>query len=91
MAMLEQVKAALRVVADDFDGELGDIIDAAKRDLGIYNVKVKDDDPLIVRAVVLYCKANFGFDPDGPRYQAAYDMLKGSLGLAGDYRADTAK
>lgn len=43
-------------------------------------------DPLIVRAVILYAKANFGFSEDSEKYQKAYDYLKCSLSLAGDYQ-----
>ena len=51
------------------------------------NAAGKEDDPLIKRAVVLYCKAHFGADDNAGRYQQSYDMLKGSLMIAGDYRA----
>lgn len=43
--------------------------------------------PLIERAVILYCKANYGFIEDAERFQRAYDALKCSLSLAGDYHA----
>ena len=44
-------------------------------------------DPLLERAVILYAKANFGYDEkdDCERFQRAYDALKCSLCLAGDY------
>ena len=44
-------------------------------------------DPLITRAIVLYAKANFGYSEDSEKYRAAYDYLKCSLSLAGDYHA----
>lgn len=86
--MLEAVKLALRIKTNKFDSELNDLISAAKADLKLCGIQDKGDtDPLIKRAVILYCKANFGADPDSEKYQQSYDMLKGSLQIAGDYRA----
>ncbi len=88
-AMLEAVKLALRISTAYFDDELNDLIDAAQADLTLCGVNAagKEDDPLIKRAVVLFCKAHFGTDDNAGRYQQSYDMLKGSLMIAGDYRA----
>ena len=59
--MLEDVKDALRVSGDDLDDEIDGLIDAAKLDLLIAGVRVDDTDPLIKRAVIIYCKAHFGY------------------------------
>lgn len=89
--MLESVKLALRVTVSDFDEEIQDLIDAAKRDLEIAGVakdKIVDTDKLIRRAIITYCKANFGYDnPEAERFQQSYDMLKQRLSLSYDYRA----
>jgi uncharacterized phage protein (predicted DNA packaging) len=87
--MLESVKLALRVTISDFDEEIQDLIDAAKRDLEIAGVDIIDEtDPLIRRAIITYCKANFGYDnPEAERFQQSYDMLKQHLSLSYDYRA----
>ena len=59
--MIERVKLALRITTYAFDQEIADLIDAALRDLGIAGVTNDDiTDPLIIRAVVTYCKCNFG-------------------------------
>ncbi|MGG3920691.1 head-tail connector protein [Geobacillus thermodenitrificans] len=88
--MLESVKLALRVTVSDFDEEIQDLIDAAKRDLEIAGVakdKIVDTDKLIRRAIITYCKANFGYDnPEAERFQQSYDMLKQHLSLSYDYR-----
>jgi uncharacterized phage protein (predicted DNA packaging) len=88
--MLESVKRALRVTISDFDEEIQDLIDAAKRDLEIAGVakdKIVDTDKLIKRAIITYCKANFGYDnPEAERFQQSYDMLKQHLSLSYDYR-----
>ena len=88
--MLENVKTALRIRNTSFDGEIEDLIDAARHDLALSGVLVEktesDDDPLIIRAIITYCKANFGYDnPDADRFEKSYVMLKQHLSLAGDY------
>lgn len=93
MALLDDVKQALRISIDNtiFDTEVNDLIGAARLDLiqsGVSADKVNlDTDPLIKRAIIVYCKANFGYDnPEADRFQKSYDMLKQHLSLAGDYR-----
>lgn len=88
--MLEDVKTALRLRNNAFNAEVTDLISAAREDLklsGVSSEKVAlDDDPLIKRAVITYCKAHFGYDnPDAVRFQDSYVMLKQHLSLAGDY------
>lgn len=96
--MFDKVKNALRVKTEAFDDEIQDLIDACKADLRLVGVNVPEDtpaegkeatagDPLITRAIVLYAKANFGYSEDSEKYRAAYDYLKCSLSLAGDYHA----
>lgn len=85
--MLDKVKLALRLVTDAFDGELSDLIDAAYDDLALAGVNAKRnaDAPLIGRAVITYCKANFGTPDEYDRLKAAYDEQKAQLMIAADY------
>ena len=85
--MLEKVKLSLRIKSSKLDDEINDLIEACKIDLSISGVrKIKDDDPIIQRAIIVYCKANFGLDnKDSEKYQKSYDLLKQSLSLCGDY------
>jgi hypothetical protein len=87
MALIDDVKVNLRIKSAAFDAaEIQPIIDACKIDLKLSGVnKIEESDPLTQRAVVLYVKANFGFSADSERYQKAYDMLKSSMALSGDY------
>lgn len=97
--MLDKVKNALRVKTNAFDDEVQGLIDACKADLRLVGVNVPEDqppaegvtptagDPLITRAIILYAKANFGYSEDSEKYRQAYDYLKCSLSLAGDYHA----
>lgn len=88
--MLEDVKAALRVNGDDLNLEIQDLIEAAKADLilsGVHKDKVIDTDPLIKRAVIIYCKAHFGYDDTkiAERFEQSYISLKQHLTLSIEY------
>lgn len=90
--MLNDVKTALRISQSNtsFDMEIQDLIEAARLDLqqsGISSDKANDEkDPLIKRAITVYCKSNFGYDnTDADRFHDSYVMLKQHLSLAGDY------
>lgn len=85
--MLEKVKLALRIKSNILDLEIEDLIEACKIDLSISGVKkIEESDPIIARAIILYCKANFGLDnKESEKYQNSYNLLKQSLSLCGDY------
>lgn len=73
-----------------FDGEIKDLIFAARKELteiGVLPVKAYDDsDPLIRRACIVYVKAEFGLDnPEAERYRASFDSLKYHLSLSSEY------
>lgn len=78
--MLEQVKLALRISGYAFDDEIRGLIKAAEADLEIAGVSnIDEKDPLIVRAVITYCKANFGESDQYDRLKASYDEQKAQL------------
>lgn len=85
--MLEKVKLALRIKSNILDSEIEDLILACKIDLSISGIKkIDESDSIINRAIILYCKANFGLEnKDSEKYQKSYDLLKQSLSLCGDY------
>lgn len=86
MALIEEVKTALRIRNTAFDDEIQGLIDACKLDLSIAGVKViKEDEPLTNQAIKLYCKANFGYDDNSEKFAEAYLNLKQSMSLCGDY------
>lgn len=88
--MLQDVKDVLRVNGEDLDNEILDLIESAKADLilsGVNKEKIVDTDPLIKRAITVYCKANFGYeDPKlSERFQESYISLKHHLTLSSEY------
>lgn len=83
--MLSKVKLALRITTTAFDGEINDLIDAAKLDLGIAGVSTLTTDALITKAIITYCKMNFGEPDNYERLKKAYDEQKAQLSMATGY------
>ena len=84
--MLELVKLALRITTDAFDTELNLLIAAAQTDLGIAGVTLPAElDPICQRAVITYCKMNFGEPDEYDRLKASYDEQKAQLSMATGY------
>lgn len=94
MALLDKVKVACRVTSTAYDDELTDLINAGLADMGITDIKSElltesGILPLIQRAVITYCKLNFGFvqleDHQYNRLKASYDEQKAQLLMSSDY------
>lgn len=89
MALLDDVKAACRVSSTNagIATELTDLINAAEHDLSNTGISIDDlTDPLIKRAIVLYCKAHFGYNnEDAQRFSDNYESLKAHLAMSVDY------
>ena len=89
-------RSALRIKHTRLDGEINDLIGAARADLllgGILAEKVCDEsDLLIKRAITAYVKAEFGLDnDDAGKYRESYDMLKRHLQLSTEYTEGAAE
>ena len=94
--MLEKVKMALRITTDAYDDELRDLILAGAKDLGIAGVDLAEDpdpdesdpgedDPIVTRAIITYCKMQFGLPEDFDRLKRSYDEQKAQLSNATGY------
>jgi len=79
--LLSMVKMALRVTTTAFDDELDGLIEAACADLGVVGVTAVSTttDPLLIRAIITYCRVNFGEPDDYDRLKASYDEQKAQL------------
>ena len=80
----------VRLTSTAFDGEIVDLIRAAREDLalgGVLPERAQDEeDPLIKRAVMNYIKAEFGLDnEDAEKFRTVYERLKVSLAMSSDY------
>lgn len=92
MALLDKVKAACRVASNAYDEELTDLIESGLADMGITDIKSEvltdtDPDPLIRKAVITYCRMNFGYQDElaYERLKASYDEQKSQLLMSGRY------
>lgn len=115
MALLDDVKQALRINNTAMDTEVLDLIESAKFEMKNLNINIEKTitiienqtpepteevpnpepilieveamDPLIKRAITLYCKGHFGYDnPDAERFIASYEKLRDHLSLSTDYQ-----
>ena len=86
MSALDTVKLALRVTTDAFNSEISDLMEEGARDLGIAGItETSFSDPLVRRAVITYCKMNFGQPDEYDRLKASYDEQKAQLSMATGY------
>jgi hypothetical protein len=91
--LTEKMRAALRIssISEKITEEINDCIAACKADLKNDGVKVDDEtDELIVRAITLYCKAEFGYNDKADKFRQSYDTLKMRLALSQEYNGDAA-
>jgi hypothetical protein len=87
---LADMRLRVRSTADRLDGEIRDLISAARSALALGGVLPEraenEDDPLIKQAVATYIKAEFGLDnDDADKYRASFERQKVALALASDY------
>lgn len=83
--VLEKVKLSLRVVTDDFDEEITDLISAAQSDLMAAGVVPEPIDNFVLMAIKTYCRANFGNPENYDKLKASYDEQKAQLSMRTGY------
>lgn len=87
---LDDFRRLLRLTATELDGEIKDLINAARDDLvlgGVLPERAQDEgDALVKRAISTYVKAEFGLDnDDAEKYRASYQRQKIALALSTGY------
>ena len=82
--LIEKLKVRLRITI--LDEEVEDLVKACQKDLEISGIYGEFDDSLYYQAIVLYLKANFGYSDQQEKFQRAYEALKISMALSGDYK-----
>lgn len=93
MELKEHIKSTMRIKHDALDSVISSDIEACTLDLIRVGVqpysdkeqKVLKEDALIKKAAELYCKAQEDFQGKGTEYGSAYEKLRDSLSLCGDY------
>lgn len=86
--LTEKMRAALRIssTSEEITEEINDCIAACKADLANDGVKrIDEKDGLIIRAVTLYCKAEFGYNNNAEKFRNSYDALKMRLSMSNEY------
>lgn len=91
--LLEQIKKSMRIGHTALDDTLLSDIEAGALELKRAGVQALEEDgktlrdeALVYKALELYCKAQEDFEGKGPMYEAAYEKLRDSMALCGDYR-----
>lgn len=79
------IKDMLREKSSVADTEIRDLVESCVLELKIAGVQGKLTDPLYRQAVKLYAKAHFGYDSDSERFLAAFQNLRDSMALSGEY------
>ena len=87
--LTNKIRDALRISsqAAAITDEINDCIEACKRDLQQVGVNNLDEsDALIIRAITIYCKAEFGYSEKAQQFRQSYDSLKVALSLMEEYQ-----
>ena len=86
---LDKIKEHLRIKHTALDDDLTDEISSCLADLTMCGIEANEEDPLILAALKLWCRASTTQDTNkAAAYKARYNDLKGSLQLSSDYKAE---
>lgn len=80
--MEEQIKRALRIQTNLLDDEIEENIQSAKADLRRVGVDPEIKNPLIHKAIELYCKWQMDYREKGLEFETAYCEMRDSLKLS---------
>lgn len=84
--MIDEVKLAMGITAEEYDAEIQSLIEAAILDLGIAGVVVPEQyDAMVKRAIITYCRMMFRSPSDFENLKWAYEQLKGQMAIASGY------
>lgn len=85
--MLGTVKDAMWITTNKWDADLTRLINQACADLGVVGVTATAEttDPLLMGAIITYCRLNFGSPDDYDRLKKSYDEQKAQLITARGY------
>lgn len=85
--ILSETKNAMRLTKIEYDSEISRLIDAACADLGVAGITATSEttDPILIMAIITYCRLNFGSPSDYDRLKASYDEQKAQLQTAAGY------
>lgn len=89
--LTDKVRNAIRrsTTSKALTEEIEDCIEACKKDLKAVGViNIDETDALIIRAVILYARADFNFNGKAEQYRECYKMQAMSLSLDSEYNTE---
>ena len=87
--IVDSARAWLRISTNQRDDEIKQVMEACLIDLKNGGVaKIDTEDSAIRQCLKLFLKSQFGYDADAERFAKAYEFLKCSLALSGDYNVE---
>lgn len=87
--LTERMRGKLRISskAAAITQEIEDCIEACKRDMQQVGINNLDEtDALIIQAITIYCKAEFGYSEKAQQFRQSYESLKLALSLMEEYQ-----
>lgn len=91
--LVKSIRDSMRIKHSALDADIEGNILAAASDMVRVGIQPYSDmetkqlreDPLVRKAVELYCKAQADYMGKGTQYEASYEKLRDALSLCGDY------
>ncbi|MCI6466388.1 MAG: DNA-packaging protein [Faecalicatena sp.] len=83
--LIPKLRKRIRISTATLDDEIDDLVNACKKDMELSGVYGDVNDPLYYQATVLYLKTYFGNNEQSENFKVAYEALKVSMALSGDY------
>lgn len=88
-ALITSARGWLRIATESRDDEIEQVIKACLIDLSNGGVAVIDtDDAAVQQAIKLFLKSQFGYENRAEQFGKAYEFMKHSLSLSGDYNTE---
>lgn len=86
MALIDNVRLALRIEGTSLDSEIQSNIDVCLLDLQRVGITaIASTDPFASKLCELYTKGQMKFDGETEKYNLAYEKLRDGLSMCGDY------
>lgn len=83
--LVQKLKTRIRAMSSSSEEEISDLAESCRKELEMSGVYGDESDPTYYQAIVLYCKANYGYDEDTDRFRMAFAALRDAMNLSGDY------
>lgn len=86
--LVEELARIARVSFEKGKQELEGLVESCRREMELAGIYGDENDPTYRQAIRLYCKGNYGYDDNAERFIAAYEALRDTMALSGEYRKE---